>query len=103
MHACQREHVYLNTCRGQSATSVVISEEPYTFVFVVVLFCFFETGSLSDLGSLIKPNWLAIENLGSVFLPSSNGSTHNFISGIIVCVGFENKIPILMLMRLGLH
>lgn len=54
-------------------------------------------------GSLIKPDRLAIETLGSVCLPSSNGTTHSIISAMIVCVGFENKIPILMLMRLGLH
>lgn len=96
---CQREHVYLNTCRGQSATSDVISEELYTFVVVVVL----SQGLLVTWGSLIKPDWLAIETLGSVCLPFSNGTTHNTISGIIVCVGFENKIPILMLMRLGFH
>lgn len=42
----------MNTCRGQSATSDVISEELYTFVFVdvVLVVLFFERGSLSDLG-----------------------------------------------------
>lgn len=46
MHVCQREHIYLNTCRGQSATTDVISEELYTFVVVVVVVAVLSQGLL---------------------------------------------------------
>lgn len=67
---CQREHVYLNTCRGQSATSDVISEELYTFVVVVVVL---SQGLLVTWGSLISQIGWLIETLGSVCSPPAMG------------------------------